>query len=195
MTKGKTKVDELRDALKKKGAAKEHVKVQKTDKSKGAETQSSEFEKQMRAAEEDAKQHYDKLLKVMAEFENFKKRMAKEKDGLVRFGNDRLLADLLPSLDDLDRVLDHVPPDAGSDVKKFAEGVELVRKSLLATLGKYNLKEVPAIGQVFDPSMHEAIGMVESEEHGPNEVIEVHRKGYWLADRLLRPTMVTVCKG
>ena len=130
----------------------------------------------------------------MAEFENFKKRMAKEKDGLVRFGNDKLLTDLLPSLDDLDRVLDHVPDDAGEDVRKFAEGVELVRKSLLAVLAKYDLKEVPALGGMFDPNMHEAIGMVESDEHKPHEVIEVHRKGYWLADRLLRPAMVTVCK-
>ncbi len=194
MTKSKTKVDELRDVLKKKKGHTPAAKAEKHGKAKEVEPQSSEFEKQMRAAEEDAKQHYDKLLKVMAEFENFKKRMAKEKDGLVRFGNDKLLTDLLPSLDDLDRVLDHVPDDAGEDVRKFAEGVELVRKSLLAVLAKYDLKEVPALGGMFDPNMHEAIGMVESDEHKPHEVIEVHRKGYWLADRLLRPAMVTVCK-
>jgi len=205
--KPKTKVDELRDSLKKKRDAEEmsdRVEEKTGMKHSGGKWRVREGKadvaaddvlgKQIRAAEEDAKNHYDKLLRVMAEFENFKRRMTKEREELVRFGNEKLLSDLLPSLDDLDRVLDHVPPDASDDVKKIAEGIELVRKTLLATLDRYDLKEVPALGETFDPSMHEAIATVESEAHEPDTVMAVHRKGYWLADRLLRPAMVTVAK-
>jgi len=184
--KTKTKVDELKDAMKKKREAKEKAKVQ-------AETE-GDLGAQIRAAEEDAKQHYDKLLRVMAEFENFKKRMNKEREELVSYGNEKLLSDLLPTLDDLDRVLDHLPVDASEDVRQFVEGVELVRKSLLTTLEKYKLKEVAALGEEFDPSKHEAIAAVESDNHEPNTVMAVHRKGYWLGERLLRPAMVTVAK-
>ncbi len=161
-----------------------------------AESESScdEIGEQLRAAEEEAKVHYDKLLRVMAEFENFKRRVVKEQAEQIRYGNEKLLEALLPSLDDLDRVLDHVAPDASEDVQKIAEGIELVRKSLLATLSNFNLKEVPALGHAFDPAIHEAIATVESEGHESGNVMAVHRKGYWLAERLLRPAMVTVAK-
>jgi molecular chaperone GrpE len=178
----KTKVDELKEALKKQKDV-ENATASKQD-------EDDDLGLQIKA-----KKHYDKLLRVMAEFENTKKRMAKEREDLVKYGNEKLLADLLPSLDDLDRVLDHVPPDASEDVKNFASGVELVRKTLLMTLAKYDLREVDACGQEFDPSRHEAIAVCESQGHDSNMIIAVHRKGYWLGDRLLRPSMVTVSKG
>ena len=149
---------------------------------------------QIRAAEEEAKQHYDKLLRVMAEFENFKKRMGKEQEDLTKYGNEKLLSELLPSLDDLDRVLEHVPRDASKEVRSFADGVALARKTLGKALEKFGLKEVAAEGELFDPTHHEAIAAVESEAREPGTVITVHRKGYWLFDRLLRPAMVTVSK-
>lgn len=158
------------------------------------ESQGAELENQIRAVEEEAKTHYDKLLRVMAEFENFKKRMAREKEDFCRYSNEKLLTDILPALDDFDRVLDHVPPDASDDVKKIADGVELVKKALMATLERYSLKEVPTVGEKFDPTMHEAIATIESDAHDPDTVVALHRKGYWLSDRLLRPAMVTVAK-
>jgi len=153
-----------------------------------------EISKEIEAAEEEAKKHYDKLLRVMAEFDNFKKRVSKEQEDLQRYGNEKLLGDLLPALDDLDRVLEHVPVDATEEVKNFASGVELARKSLGTTLEKFGLREVDASGEPFDPAQHEAIATVESEGHDPGMVVAVHRKGYWLNDRLLRPAMVTVSK-
>ncbi|MFA4875681.1 MAG: nucleotide exchange factor GrpE [bacterium] len=149
---------------------------------------------QIQAAEEEARQHYDKLLRVMAEFENFKKRMMKEREDLVRFGNEKLLAELLPALDDMDRVLEHLPVDPSEDVKKFADGVALARRSLGTTLEKFGLKEIPALGEPFDPARHEAIAAVESDSYAPDSIMAVHRTGYWLFDRLLRPAMVTVAK-
>lgn len=153
-----------------------------------------DLSEQIRAAEEEAKHHYDKLLRVMAEFENFKKRMSREQEDLTKYGNEKLLGELLPSLDDLDRVLEHVPIDANEEVKKFADGVALARKTLGKTLEKFGLKEVAAEGEPFDPTHHEAIATVESEARDPGMVVAVHRKGYWLGDRLLRPAMVTVSK-
>jgi len=145
-------------------------------------------------AEKEKNEHREKLLRVAAEFENFKKRMIREKQELARYSNEKLISDMLSALDDLDRVLDHISPDSSNDVKKIAEGVELVKKSLLSTLKKYNLNEIEALKQKFDPSIHEAIAIVESGASKPGTVISVHRKGYRLHDRLLRPAMVTVAK-
>ena len=158
------------------------------------EQQEEDLGAHLRAAEEEAKQHYDKLLRVMAEFENFKKRMSREHEELTRFSNERLLSELLPALDDMDRVLEHLPVDPSEDVKKFADGVALARRSLGATLEKFGLKEVPALGEPFDPAQHEAIAVVESDAREPGAVMAVHRAGYRLFDRLLRPAMVTVAK-
>ncbi|HPQ81107.1 MAG TPA: nucleotide exchange factor GrpE [bacterium] len=198
--KHRTKVDELRSALKKKREARDPKgpepgsEVEETRAASG-ENDAEEIEDQLRAAEEEAKGHYDKLLRVMAEFENFKKRIGKEQDEQLRYSNEKLLSDLLPSLDDLDRVLDHVPPDASAEAKAIADGVELVRKTLHAVLERYGLREVAAMGEPFDPAHHEAMAAVESVAHKPDSVMAVHRKGYWLGERLLRPAMVTVAKG
>ena len=189
--KPKTKVDELRDTLKKKKAAGEHAPKNE----KPVEEASIDgADSRLKAAEEVANSCNDKLLRVMAEFENSKKRMAREHGDLVKYGNEKLLSELLPALDDLDRVLDHVPEDASEDAMKIADGIELVQKSLLGTLAKFGLKEVPAEGEKFDPIHHEAVAVVDSEAHEPGSVMAVHRKGYELFDRLLRPSMVTVAK-
>lgn len=196
--KQKTKVDELRDALKKKGDLEQHANTQKSHEPAGAgkngDAAADELTAQIHAAEEEAKNHYDKLLRVMAEFENFKRRMGKEQEEQLKYSNEKLINELLPMIDDLDRVLDHVPPGASEETKAIADGVGLVRKSLLAALDRFGLKEVPAEGEPFDPSRHEAIAAIESEAHAPGNVVAVHRRGYWLFDRLLRPAMVTVSK-
>lgn len=189
--KPKTKVDELRDTLKKK---KEVGEKSTSKKAVAEEAPGGENASKLKAAEEVANSCNDKLLRMMAEFENSKKRMAREHDDLIKYGNEKLLSELLPSLDDLDRVLDHVPEDASADAIKIADGIELVRKSLLSALAKFGLTEVPAEGKKFDPVHHEAVAAVESEAHDPGSVMAVHRKGYELFDRLLRPSMVTVAK-
>lgn len=196
--KPKTKVDELRETLQRKKTAEgkataqqaEEIAEQASEQAEGA----GALEAQIRVAEQEAKEHYDKLLRVMAEFENFKRRMTRERDELVQYGNEKLLSELLPALDDLDRVLDHIPADASQEVRQIADGITLVRKSLASTLEKFGLKEVAAEGVPFDPNHHEAVGVIESEGHDPGTVITVHRKGYELKDRLLRPAMVTVAK-
>jgi molecular chaperone GrpE len=179
----------------KKAEGEVRVKAEAKAEAEGAEEKSAdEITAQIAAAEEEAKGHYDKLLRVMAEFENFKKRMSREREELVRYGNEKLLADILPALDDLDRVLDHVPVEASEELRTFVDGVVLARKSLSSALAKFGLEEVKAEGEPFDPAVHEAIATIESEAQEPGSVIAVHRKGYRLNDRLLRPAMVTVAR-
>lgn len=190
----KTKVDELKEALKKKGEAEARGKSVAAAEKSGEEKSCDEISEQIRAAEEEAKSHYDKLLRVMAEFENFKKRMKKEHEEQIEYANNKLLMEILPALDDLGRVLEHLPPDMSDDVHKFADGVSLAQKSLFAALARFGLKEIETMGSAFDPALHEAIATVESDSSEPGTIIAVHRKGYMLGNRLLRPAMVTVAK-
>lgn len=153
-----------------------------------------ELETQIRDAEEEARNHYDKLLRVMAEFENFKKRMEREKSEHQQFSNEKVLADMLPVLDDFDRILEHIPKDHSDDVDNLAHGMELVRKNMLTALSKHGLHAIDALGEPFDPNVHEAVSTAPAEDAKSDTVIEVHRKGYQLGDRLLRAAMVTVAQ-
>jgi len=134
----------------------------------------------------------DRLLRDRAELENYKKRVARERADALRFGGEALLRDLLPVLDTLERALQH----AGSspEVQPLVRGVELVVQMFVETLKRHGVEVVQAAGSTFDPAHHEAIAHVESE-HPPNTVIDEHRRGYRLHDRLLRPAQVTVGKG
>ena len=184
------KVEDLKEALEKKKQREE----KKSEETATVQELENELESDLEAAKKEAKEHYDKLLRVMAEFENFKRRSEKEMQERIKFANERLLNELIPLLDDLDRVLEHIPESGEEDVKNIALGVELLRKSLLSTLGKFDLKVIDTIGEPFDPSKHEAVSTVESDELDEDAVASVHRKGYFLGDRLLRPAMVSVVK-
>lgn len=184
--KPQTKVDELKEALKKKKAG------QKVDEVSGEFDQLSS---QLKTAEEEAKEHYDKLLRVMAELDNFKKRSDREKQDLVKYSNEKLVTDLLPVLDDLDRVLEHVPEGASKELVDFVSGVQLVSKHFVATLQKYGLKEIKTESEKFNPELHEAVSHVSNDDVESDHIIEQHRKGYVLNGRVIRAAMVSVSKG
>lgn len=199
-----SKVEELREALKAKKEAGEKQKQfvpQAPAESKpaqaagaGEERGEEDISSELQAAEQEAKGHYEKLLRLMAEFENFKKRTSREQEEQVKYANERLIKEILPVLDDFDRVLSHVSDEKESGVKAIVEGVELVRKSLLNALQKFNLSEIEASGKSFDPNLHEAISCVTNDEHEDGYIMEVHRKGYKLADRVIRAAQVIVSK-
>ena len=136
----------------------------------------------------------EKYVRALAEFDNFRKRIAKEQEDHARFANENVLKSLLPVLDDLDRVLDHVPLQAEKELKQLADGVALMQKSFFAILEKFSLRVVETAGKTFDPTQHEAIAAVESDQPA-DSILAVHRKGYWLGDRLLRPALVTIAQG
>lgn len=147
---------------------------------------------QLAAKEAEAKENYDLLLRERAELENFKRRMQREKSESLRFASEPLLRDILPVIDNLERAVEHAKGNEGGQA--LVEGVELVLRSLIDTIGRYGVSRVKAKGESFDPSLHEAVAQVEHIEIAPNTVLDEHQSGYQLHDRLLRPAMVSVSK-
>jgi molecular chaperone GrpE len=150
------------------------------------ESLASELER----ARGEAAGHYDRLLRAQAELQNVIKRHDKERSERARYAVEPLARDLLSVVDDLERALQH----AGEESRGLATGVELVHRSLLAMLAKHGVERIEAKGKPFDPSEHEAVAMVETAANAENTVVEEHRAGYRLYDRLLRPAMVAVAR-
>jgi molecular chaperone GrpE len=140
----------------------------------------------------EAKNNYERFLRQVAELDNVKKRSAREREEISRFANEALIKDLLPVVDNLERAVAHA--SGGGNGKPLVEGVEMVLKGLLDALSKHGVAQISAIGEPFDPSKHEAMAQVESDNHEPNSVVEELHKGYTLRDRLLRPALVSVAK-
>ena len=141
---------------------------------------------------EKVKDSHERMLRAVADLDNFKKRAAKEKEEVQRFGNEKLLKDFLPVADNLDRALDHAK--AATDLDGFKKGVEMVRKQLDDVLGKHGVKGFSALGKPFDPRLHEAIQQQETAEVAPNTIVNELVRGYTLNERLVRPALVVVAK-
>jgi molecular chaperone GrpE len=147
---------------------------------------------QLETKETEAKNNYERLLRQAAELENYKKRSARERDDAIRYANESLLKDLLPVVDNLERAIAHA--SGGGNGKPLVEGVEMVLRGLADALAKHGVIPILALGQPFDPTKHEAMTQVETDDHEPNSVVEELHKGYMLRDRLLRPALVSVAK-
>ena len=135
----------------------------------------------------DAAKLKEQLAYLAAEFENFRKRVAREREAQAAFGNEQLLRAVLPFLDNLERAMGQT----GSAVDAILSGVRMTHDLFLSELRKFGLEQLPAKGGTFDPSLHEAIASVPSSKPGGTILAEV-RKGYLLHGRLLRPAQVTV---
>ncbi len=132
----------------------------------------------------------DLLLRERAEIENQRKRMQRDLEQARRFANERLLGDLLPVCDGLERGL----MAENADVNAMREGLDLTLKALLKVADSNGLKQVDPLGQPFNPEIQQAVGMVDAPQVAPNTVVSVMQKGYVLNDRLLRPALVMVAK-
>ena len=135
---------------------------------------------------------HERMLRSVADLENYRKRAEKEKEQMRKFGAEKILADFLPVLDNLDRALDH--SNSSADFASLMQGVSMTRKLFEDTLAKHGVRLIPAVGHAFDPHVHEAIQQVEDPQLPPNQVISELVPGYTLNDRLLRPAMVKVAK-
>jgi molecular chaperone GrpE len=133
----------------------------------------------------------DKYVRLYAEFENYKKRVSRDKEDLIKYGNENLLVNLLPVLDNLEMALKHATDDLSSGL---VQGVEITLKELKRTLEKFGLTAIEADGKPFDPSIHHAMMQVERDDTDENTVVEEFRKGYMLKDKVLRPSLVAVSK-
>ena len=151
-----------------------------------------ELRKKLEEKEKEIKGHHDRLLRLAADFENFKKRAVREKEDWTKFANEDLIKGILPFVDNLERAVNHAEKVADTGV--LIEGVRLTIQQLLQALNKFGLSSFESVGKPFDPAVHEAMLVVETDEHEPNQVVEEFQKGYLLNDRLLRPATVSVSK-
>ncbi len=134
----------------------------------------------------------DKYLRLYADFENYKRTVAKEKGELIKYSNEELMKELLTVIDHLELALQHSSNNKASTA--LTEGVEMTLKELKTTLEKFGLVSIEALGKPFDPFLHHAMAQIESEESEENKVVTEFRKGYMLRDRVLRAGLVGVSK-
>jgi molecular chaperone GrpE len=130
----------------------------------------------------------DVYLRKLAEFDNFRKRVEREREETRRLGAEDFIRDLLPVIDNFERALQHTNDESGA----FRQGVEMIAKQLGDTLARRGVVEINPIGQIFDPERHEAVQRVEDPSQPPGTVSSVMAKGYMAGDRLLRPAIVGV---
>ena len=140
---------------------------------------------------EDAKENYDKYLRVCAEFDNYKKRAAREIGEFRKYANETLLKDLLTVIDNLERAMDSTGDNKDAD-SCVVEGVEMTLKEIRKVVERYGVTPIEALGELFDPNFHQAMMQEESDAYPENTVLKELQKGYLLHDRLLRPSMVVV---
>jgi molecular chaperone GrpE len=155
-------------------------------------SESSEIKAKLAEKEKEAAANYDKYVRAVAELDNYKKRAAKEKADIIKFGNEEVIKDMLPFMDSLDRALEHA--ESNTDILAFKEGLKLIQEQLLCCLKKHGVESIECAGKEFDPNFHDAMMQVDSEHHAENQVINVFQRGYLLNGRLLRPAKVSVCK-
>jgi molecular chaperone GrpE len=141
-----------------------------------------------------AQENWDRLLRTTADFDNFKKRAAREKQDAIKYATESLLQKVIPVLDNFEMALAAAQNSSASDIKSLQDGVAMIHAQLKSTLTEAGLEEVDATGKPFDPNMHEAVSQQESDKVAEGHVLQQLRKGYKLRERLLRPATVIVAK-
>ncbi len=147
---------------------------------------------QMREKAELAEERFDRLLRLQAEFENYRKRVNKERGEFIQYATEDFICDLLPVIDNFERAIESARRHDNS--KALLQGVEMICKQVQDILVKRGLERIEALGKKFNPQEHEAVMHVESDEHSDNTVIEESLTGYKLKDKIIRPAMVKVSK-
>jgi molecular chaperone GrpE len=150
---------------------------------------------ELKAKAAKADENWDKFLRAVADLDNYRKRVGREKEELARFTSERVVSALLPALDNLERAIG-AAQQHGVENSSLLDGITQVYNQFRRSLVEFGLQEVVAnAGHPFDPNLHEAVSQVESDDHPEGHVIEQLQRGYKLADRLLRPARVVVSKG
>jgi molecular chaperone GrpE len=143
-------------------------------------------------AKAEALRFKEQWMRSAADFDNFRKRSRKELEDTRKAGREELLKDLLPVFDNLERAM--TSAERATEVKPVSDGLKMVLRQFTDTLGRSGITKVPTVGSMFDPSLHEAIQQVETDEHPPGTVVAEVQPGYLQGDRLVRAAMVVVAK-
>ena len=141
-----------------------------------------------------ADEHWDRLLRTLADLENFKKRAARERQDAIKFANASLLEKLIPALDNFDMALAAANNAEGHSIESLKTGIAMIYNQLKAALADTGLEEIDATNQPFDPNLHEAVSHQESADVPEGQVLQQLRKGYKLRERLIRPATVVVAR-
>ena len=149
---------------------------------------------ELKARAAKADENWERLLRITADLENFKKRAAREKTDAIKFANESLIQKLIPVLDNFDMALLAVQSAAGDANQSLQAGITMIHQQLKNALAETGLEEVDAAGKPFDPNLHEAVSQQETTDVPEDHVAQQLRKGYKLRDRLLRPATVIVAK-
>jgi len=164
----------------------------------GANDEFEEISKELAALRSEAEANKDRALRALAELENVRKRLERERDEARIYSVTRFARDMLVVADNLSRALSALTPEiregAGDSLKAVMDGVEATQRELHAALGRHGIKRIEAENSRFDPHLHQAIAEVPAQGKEPGTVIHVVQDGYTIGDRLLRPAMVTVAK-
>lgn len=144
-------------------------------------------------ARQEAQENRDQLLRLAAEFDNYRKRMERDRSRDLKYAEENFIKELLPSVDNLERAIEQ-GRKAGNN-SELLQGVELTMKGLVGCLEKFQVIPLDAIGQPFDPNVHEALAMDHSDQVAENHILVEFEKGYRYKDKLLRPAKVVVSKG
>lgn len=145
---------------------------------------------ELEQAQREAKDLREEMLRMRAETDNLRKRLQREKQDSVQFANERLIKQLIPIFENLNRAL----KASDTNVESLKEGVQLTSDQILALFKKENVEPIPAVGEPFDPSVHEVLSQMESNDHDENTVIEEYSKGYRMNGRVLLPSKVVTSK-
>jgi len=158
---------------------------------KNAEERISKLEEALAIKEAEAKNNWDKFLRERADLENYRKRVQREKEEILKYGNESLILEILPVIDNMERALSHASEEPNNEA--IIEGIRLTHAMLLNALKKFGVTPIETTkGSPFDPAFHQAMHQVTNSEFPPNTVVEELQRGYMINDRLLRPTMVSV---
>ena len=149
---------------------------------------------ELELARQEAAANYDRLLRLQAEFENTKRRVAKEHADSLRYALTPLVTELAPIMDHLEKALEHARSEPGESVAALVAGIEMVAKQMREAFGRFGVTRIEAVGKPFDPAQHEAIAVVERDNVADNHVLEEFQAGYLLHDRVIRPARVSVSR-
>jgi molecular chaperone GrpE len=174
-------------------AEQKKIEQARKEKATGDQEAQADLLQRIQKLEEEVGSLNDQLLRKAAEFENFRKRILREKEESIKYANAALLSDVLPIIDDFERAIQSAADS--KDFDAFHTGVSMIEKQMVSILERnWGLKRFSANGEPFDPERHEAIAVEETEEHEAEIVLEDYQKGYLLHDRVLRPAKVKVAR-
>ena len=165
----------------------EEVNQEETKKDTKENNTIEKLKAQLKEEKEKSDEYYEHLKRNMAEFDNFKKRISKEKDMMYNTISASVISELLPILDNFEKALNSESTD-----ESYINGVAMIYGQLIDALNKIGVEEIEALNTTFDPNFHEAVMHVEDENFGEKEVVEVFRKGYKIGDKIIRHAMVKV---